>query len=203
MAKLAQIGDAAHFRGHTEWSMDLLELRPDPKRWRRRPLSNASKNGPFWCRMRELWPKQWRRVCWIRGWRGSWVGNELQLGEDHNVGVSSMAMSSSVGKHGGIYTFPLALTSLLLPQRFIRLRTDQCSSLSPPLAHLELPSNSIDFTINPWEKMCQNLIREQFYWFPKFKEHLVHVLAGGCVCYSWSFAPSRRERRPMSLPSLW
>jgi hypothetical protein len=73
MAKLAQIGDAAPCRGHTEWSTDLLELGLDPKRRRRHPLSNASKNAPFWCRMRELWPKQWRRVCWIRGWRGSWV----------------------------------------------------------------------------------------------------------------------------------
>jgi hypothetical protein len=95
MAKLAQIGDAAPCRGHTEWSTNLLELVLDPKRWHRRPLSNASKNAPFWCRMRELWPKQWRRVCWIRGWRGSWVGDELQLGEDHNVSVSSVAMSSS------------------------------------------------------------------------------------------------------------
>jgi hypothetical protein len=95
MTKLAQIGDAAPCRGHTEWSMDLVELGPDPKRWHRRPLSNASKNAPFQCRMRKLWPKQWRRVYWIRGWRDSWVGDELQLGEDHDVGVSSMAMSSS------------------------------------------------------------------------------------------------------------
>jgi hypothetical protein len=98
MAKLAQIGDAAPCYGHIEWSTDLLELRLDPKRRRHRPLSNASKNAPFWCRMRELWPKQWRRVCWIRGWRGSWVGDELQLGEDHDVGVSSVAMSSSQAK---------------------------------------------------------------------------------------------------------
>jgi hypothetical protein len=95
MAKLAQIGDAAPCRGHTEWSTDLLELGQDPKWRRRRPHSNASKNALFWCRMRELWSKQWRRVCWIRGWRGSWVGDELQLGEDHSVGVSSIAMSSS------------------------------------------------------------------------------------------------------------
>jgi hypothetical protein len=95
MAKLAQIGDTAPWRGHTEWSTDLLELGPDPKRRRRRPLSNASKNALFWYRMRELWPKQWRHVCWIWGWRGSWVGDELQLGKDHNVGVSSVAMSSS------------------------------------------------------------------------------------------------------------
>jgi hypothetical protein len=95
MAKLVQIGDAAPCRSHTEWSTDLLELGPDPKRRRRRPLSNASKNAPFRCRMRELWPKQWRRVCWIRGWRDSWVGDELQLGEHHSVGISSVAMSSS------------------------------------------------------------------------------------------------------------
>jgi hypothetical protein len=30
---------------------------------------------------------------------------------------------------------------------------------------------------------------------------LVHVLADGCVCYSWSLAPSRPERRPWSLPT--
>jgi hypothetical protein len=95
MAKLTQIGDATPYRGHTEWSTDLLELGLDPKRRRRRPLSNASKNILFRCRMRKLWSKQWRRVCWIRGWRGRWVGDELQLGEDHNVGVSSVAMSSS------------------------------------------------------------------------------------------------------------
>jgi hypothetical protein len=47
MAKLAQIDDAAPYRGHIEWSTDLLELRPDPKWWRRRPLSNASKNARF------------------------------------------------------------------------------------------------------------------------------------------------------------
>jgi hypothetical protein len=39
------------------------------------------------------------------------------------------------------------------------------------LAHLELPSNSIDFPINPWEKMCQNSIREQLHGFPISKEH--------------------------------
>jgi hypothetical protein len=48
MAKLAQIGDAAPYHGHTEWSTDLLELGPEPKRLRHRPLSNASKNTPFW-----------------------------------------------------------------------------------------------------------------------------------------------------------
>jgi hypothetical protein len=53
-------------------------------------------------------------------------------------------------------------------------------------------------TINPWEKRCQNSIREQLHWFPILKEHLVHVLADGCVCYSWSLAPSRLERRPVS-----
>jgi hypothetical protein len=95
MAKLAQIGDTAPCRGHIEWSTDLMELGPYPKQRRRRPLSNASKNALFWCRMIELWPKQWRRVCWIRGWHGSWVGVELQLREDHNVDVSSVAMSLS------------------------------------------------------------------------------------------------------------
>jgi hypothetical protein len=70
------------------------------------------------------------------------------------------------------------------------------------LAHLEPPSNSIDFLINPWEKRCQNSIREQLHWFPISEEHLVHVLASGCVCYSWSFAPSRLEHRPVRLPSL-
>jgi hypothetical protein len=95
MVKLAQIGNATPYHGHTEWSTDLLELGPDPKRRHRRPLPNASKNAPFRCRMRKLWPKQGRRVCWIWGRRDSWVGDELQLGEDHGVGVSSVAMSSS------------------------------------------------------------------------------------------------------------
>jgi hypothetical protein len=95
MAKLAQIGDVAPCHGHTEWFTDLLELGTNPKRQRRRPLFNTSKNAPFRCRMRKLWPKQWWRVCWIRGWRDSWVGDELQLGEDHGVGVSSVTMSSS------------------------------------------------------------------------------------------------------------
>jgi hypothetical protein len=119
MVKLAQIGDPAPCRGHIEWSTDLLELGPDPKRRRRRPLSNTSKNAPFQCRMRELWPKQWWCVCWIRGWHGSWVGDELQLREDHNVGVSSVTMSSSirlglssnsrlfVGSFGPVRMFPI------------------------------------------------------------------------------------------------
>jgi hypothetical protein len=71
------------------------------------------------------------------------------------------------------------------------------------LTHLELPSNSIDFPINPWEKRWQNSIREQLHWFPILKEHLVLVLVSGCVCYSWSFAPSQLKRRLVSLPSLW
>jgi hypothetical protein len=95
MTKLAQIGDTTPCCGHTEWSTDLLELGPDPKWWRHHPLSNTSKNTLFQCHMIKLWPKQWRRVCWIRGWHGSWVGDELQLGEDHNVSVSSVVMSSS------------------------------------------------------------------------------------------------------------
>jgi hypothetical protein len=47
------------------------------------------------------------------------------------------------------------------------------------------------------------LIREQLHLFPISKKHLVHVLAGGCVCYSRSFALRRLERRPVSLSSLW
>jgi hypothetical protein len=127
MAKLAQIGDAAPWCGHTKWSTYLLELGPDPKRWRRRPLSNASKNVLFWCRMRELWPKQWRRVCWIRGWRGSWVGDELQFGKDHNVGVSSVAISSSVSL--AEYIPVLRVYSLLLQMTyFIRTSTRTTST---------------------------------------------------------------------------
>jgi hypothetical protein len=79
----------------TEWSTYVLELGPDLKRQRRRLLSNASKNAPFQCHMRKLWPEQWRCVYWIRGRRGSWVGDELLLREDHGVGVSSIVMSSS------------------------------------------------------------------------------------------------------------
>jgi hypothetical protein len=55
---------------------------------------------------------------------------------------------------------------------------------------LELSSFPLWFPINPWEKKIPNLIREQIHWFPNSKEHLVHVLAGGCICYSWSLAPS-------------
>jgi hypothetical protein len=47
------------------------------------------------------------------------------------------------------------------------------------------------------------LEREQLHWFLISKEHLVYVLAASCVCYSWSFAPSRLERHPVSLPILW
>ena len=86
MAKLAQIGDAAPCRGHR------MIHGPSGAGTRSKTTASSSpfqhiKNGPFRCRMRKLWPKQWRR--------GSWVGNELQLGEDHGVGVSSMAMFSS------------------------------------------------------------------------------------------------------------
>jgi hypothetical protein len=93
--------------------MDFLELGPYLKRRHHRPLSNASKNAPFRCRMRKLWPKQWWRVCWICGRCGSWVGDELQLGEDHGVGVSSVAMpsSSSPSRIGAVLGSILAMSS--------------------------------------------------------------------------------------------
>jgi hypothetical protein len=84
----------------------------------------------------------------------------------------------------------------------LNIRLTKALSL-PPLAHLELPSDSIDFLINPWEKRCQNSIKDQLHWFSITKEHLVHVLTDGCVCYSWSFTPTWLQRRLVSLPSLW
>ena len=115
----------------------------------------------------------------------------------------------------GIYIFPF------LSQRYIHIdrQTNQPAlffltsahskqsrsslSLSHSIVDLKPPSISIDFSINPWGKRVHNLIREQLHWFLNSKEHLVHFLAGGCVCYSWSLAASRLERRLASLPSLW
>ena len=91
----------------------------------------------------------------------------------------------------------------LLPLLILARPKEKMSSLSPSISDLEPSSKSIDFSINPWEKRIQNSIREQLHWFSISKEHLVHVLAGGCVCYSWSWASSWLERRPMSLSGLW
>ena len=102
---------------------------------------------------------------------------------------------------GGIYTHPLPPQRLSSSCRFSHAQTEKELSLSPSIVDLNPPSKSIDFPINPWWKRVQNSIREQVHWFPNSKEHLIHVLAGGCVCYSWSLAPSRLERRPWSLPT--
>ena len=98
--------------------------------------------------------------------------------------------------------FPfLPNVSLLSLTHSARPRTEECPSLSPPLVTLSSQAFSLDSPMNPWEKKVPNSIREQILWFPNSKEHLVHVLAGGCVYYSWSFAPSRLEHHPWSLPT--
>ena len=106
---------------------------------------------------------------------------------------------------GGIYT--LTLNFQQYSDSFSSLQHAQnragALSLSLSIVDLKPSSKSIDFPINPWGKRVQNLIREQLHWFPNSKDHLVHVLVDGCVCYSWSLAPSRLEHRPVSLPSLW
>ena len=77
----------------------------------------------------------------------------------------------------------------------------QCSLSLSSIGALKVSSFPFYFPINPWEKKVPNSIREQIHCFPISKEHLVHVLAGGCVGYSWSLAPSRLERRPWTLPT--
>ena len=104
---------------------------------------------------------------------------------------------------GGIYT--LTLNFQQYSDSFSSLQHAQnragALSLSLSIVDLKPSSKSIDFPINPWGKRVQNLIREQLHWFPNCKEHLVHVLAGGCVCYSWSLAPSQLEHHLWSLPT--
>ena len=103
---------------------------------------------------------------------------------------------------GGIYTLPfLPNCTLPLLPHFNTSKIEPELSLSPFIVDLKPPSKSIDFPINPWGKRIQNSIREQLHWFPNSKEHLVNVLASGCVCYSWSLAPGRLERHPWSLPT--
>ena len=104
---------------------------------------------------------------------------------------------------GGIYTSSLpSQRSSCMPSSFRPAGPDLCSlSLSSPLVTLSSQAFLFDFPINPWEKKVPNSIREQIHWFPNSKEHLVHVLASGCVCYSWSLAPSRLKRGPWSLPT--
>jgi len=51
-------------------------------------------------------------------------------------------------------------------------------------------------------KRCQKWLESSSTDFQSL-EHLVHVLAGGCACYSWSLAPSQLEHHPVSLASLW
>ena len=102
---------------------------------------------------------------------------------------------------GVFISFPFFSNVSLLPlNHSVQSKAEKCSSLSS-IGDLELPSFSIDFPINAWEKKIPNSIREQIHWFPTSKEHLVHVLVGGCICYSWSLAPSRLECRPWSLPT--
>ena len=81
--------------------------------------------------------------------------------------------------------------SLLAPAHSSSSKIEKELSLSPSIIGLKPPSKSIDFPINPWGKRVQNSIREQLHWFSNFKKHLVHVLADGSVCYSWSLAPSQ------------
>ena len=103
---------------------------------------------------------------------------------------------------GGIYTLPLPPQWLSASSSSLQLIPNRKEPLSLSLHFdLEPSSKSIEFPINPWEKRVQNSIREQLHWFLNSKEHLVHVLASGCVCYSWSLTPSRLERRPWSLPT--
>ena len=88
------------------------------------------------------------------------------------------------------------ISILFLPNGYLLSSAHSNSSknrkwaLSPSISDLEPSSKSMDFLINPWEKRVQNSIREQLHWFLNSKEHLVHVLANGCVCYSWSLASS-------------
>ena len=102
----------------------------------------------------------------------------------------------------GDYLYPSPFSLMALCLFFLtQAHLNRKEPLSPSIVDLEPSSKSIDFPINPWEKRVQNLIREQLHWFLNSKEHLVHVLASGCVCYSWSLAPSQLEHRPWSLPT--
>ena len=71
---MPKIGVAAPFRGHTEWSTRLLELKSEPKGASRRHDSNTSKIISFRLRMREILLKPCRG-CWLNPrwtWRPSW-----------------------------------------------------------------------------------------------------------------------------------
>ena len=88
------------------------------------------------------------------------------------------------------------------------------------LPHFSTPKTEQELSLS---LHCWPQAPKQIYWFlhqslrdkgpklakrassliPNSKKHLVHVLAGGCVCYSLSLAPSRLERRPVNLPCLW
>jgi hypothetical protein len=94
-------------------------------------------------------------------------------------------------------------TALLLPHSFSSTEQSWCSSSLSSIVASQALKHSSDSTIKSWDKRQQNSSRELIHWFPKSKEHFVHVLADGCVRYSWSLAPSRLERCSVSLPSLW
>ena len=106
-----------------------------------------------------------------------------------------------LGAGGYLYPSPSSPTALCLFFLTLARSKQKGASLSPSIVDLEPSSKSTDFPINLWEKRVQNSTREQLHWFLNFKEHLVHVLTDGCVCYSWILAPSRLERRPWSLPT--
>ena len=89
---------------------------------------------------------------------------------------------------GGYLYFSLSsITSL---SSFPTVQTDENQQVlifSLSLLHW-CPSSSQAFPLTSpsilEKKKVSKVIREQLHRFPKPKEHLVHVLAGGCVCYS-------------------
>jgi hypothetical protein len=93
--KRPKTGDAAPSCSHTEWSTRLLELGPEPKEAPHRHDSNASKNTLFGRRMREILLVRCKHVGWIRTELAVQLDDDMKLGDEAGLCMSSVVMSSS------------------------------------------------------------------------------------------------------------
>ena len=102
---------------------------------------------------------------------------------------------------GGIYTLTFPPQWLSTSSSSLQHAQNRAGALSPSIIDLKPPSKSIDFPSILEGKGSKTWLESSSIDSSNSKEHLVHVLVGGCVCYSWSLAPSQLEHRLRSLPT--
>jgi hypothetical protein len=104
----------------------------------------------------------------------------------------------------GIYTSPCPpqwLSHLL--QWFRPTKTDQSSPLSSSIGTPWAPKQLHLFFHQSLRAKGVKTQLESSSTYSNFKRAFGSCFGQCCVCYSWSFALSRLERRSVSLPSLW